>query len=163
MLHSDTPSDLNMDGLRISDTTSEEEPKADREADISGKNDSPSCDGSDVYGYGADAAEEAVDYGYGDGSPDEPVDYGYGDDSDVSYSDSDDDDSESGGGMAAYGYGGTSKAPPQPEKHRVVRRNSCLIRKNGNSLAVAEFLMGVPPLMSDKDLEYTTTCGARTA
>lgn len=89
------------------------------------------------YGYG-DAAPD-YDYGYGDGSPDgagkdgDAVDFGYGDSTD-------------------YGYGddqAQQKSPTEEEKEPRraprARRNSCVIRKDTNNLAVAEFLMGPAP------------------
>ena len=110
----------------------------------------------DVYGYG-DPAESAptVDYGYGD----DTTDYGYGD--------------SSGDGGVDYGYGdehpstnmtapqSPSRSPKQRTRQRSVRRNSTVIRKDDNNpLAVAEYLMGGPPLMSDRDLETSVNPAA---
>lgn len=112
------------------------------------------------------SGEEEVDYGYGDTEPDygygDPdgkdgaggdVDYGYGDQADYGYG-----DQEAG---ADYGYGdqqpeGAAKDSNEEKapRHRTARRNSCVIRKDKDPLAVAEFLMGPPP-MSDRDMEQS--------
>jgi hypothetical protein len=92
-----------------------------------------------VYGYGDDDAKD------GDGDDDKGNDYGYGEDNDAVSPAGD------------YGYGDESDAPkpiqterPRP---RLVRRNSCVIRKEDNPLAVAEYLLGGPPRMSDRDMD----------
>ena len=112
------------------------------------------------YGYGD--AEPDYDYGYGDSSPDgqgkgggdDNVDYGYGESTDYGYGDASADDYGYGdAGGADYGYGDdqAEQNKPPPEKDAGVRRgprvrrNSCVIRKDTNNLAVAEFLMGGPP------------------
>jgi hypothetical protein len=99
-------------------------------------------------------------YGY-----ESPVDYGYGKEVDYGYEKTADD---YGYENVDYGYGDQGPgsfvreqpAPPpaaahgrRTSQHRTVRRNSCLVRKDANPLAVAEFLMGEPPRMSDRDLE----------
>jgi hypothetical protein len=99
-----------------------------------------------VYGYGGSAKSGGV-YGYGDDDAKggDGDDYGYGDDKDAS-SPADD-----------YGYGDEDapSKPVQPERPRprLVRRNSCLIRKEDNPLAVAEYLLGGAPRMSDRDMD----------
>ena len=49
---------------------------------------------------------------------------------------------------------------PKPSKPRTRRRNSCVVRKDENNLAVAEFLTGGAPLMSDRDLDATNKAAA---
>ncbi|KAL7579705.1 hypothetical protein ACA910_021850 [Epithemia clementina (nom. ined.)] len=122
------------------------------------------------YGYG-----DSTDYGYGN----DTKDYGYGNDNtDYGYGGGGNNDStDYGYGETDYGYGDSYQAPtvekPEPQvapssrrssasdgpqqrgtrRHRSVRRNSCVIRKtDDDKLAVAEFLMGPPP-MSDRDMQ----------
>jgi hypothetical protein len=101
---------------------------------------------SGVYGYGGSAKPGGV-YGYGDDDAkgDDGDDYGYGEDKDASTPADD------------YGYGDEDapSKPDQPERRRprLVRRNSCLIRKEDNPLAVAEYLLGGAPRMSDRDMD----------
>jgi hypothetical protein len=82
-----------------------------------------------MYGYDT----SPVDYGYGD------VDYGYGD--------------QGPGSFVREQEERTPASNRRSSQHRSVRRNSCLVRKDANPLAVAEYLMGEPPRMSDRDLE----------
>lgn len=100
--------------------------------------------------------EEQPDYGYGSTEPD----YGYGStETDYGYGSTEPDGRPAAVDAAdPYGYGddaggGSSQAPP-PRQQQTRRRNSCVIRRDQEkgSLAVAEFLMGGPPRMSDKDL-----------
>ena len=90
-----------------------------------------------MYGY---SNSEAADlYGYGDATPDDP----------------EKEKEKAQSAASLYGYDEEpeeQRAPPRRQQSR--RRNSCVIRRDqeGGSLAVAEFLMGGPPKMSDKDL-----------
>jgi hypothetical protein len=103
-----------------------------------------------MYGYGGSAKPGGV-YGYGDDDAkggdgdDEDNDYGYGDDKDA------------GNPAGDYGYGDedASSKPIQTERPRprLLRRNSCVIHKEDNPLAVAEYLLGGPPRMSDRDMD----------
>jgi hypothetical protein len=111
------------------------------------------------YGYG-DAAPDSTDYGYGDSAPDS-TDYGYGDASPDDAPPKPAESTDYGYGEAStdYGYGDDSANQPAEEekeqgvrKHRSVRRNSCVVRKDQDPLAVAAFLMGPPP-MSDRDMK----------
>jgi hypothetical protein len=111
------------------------------------------------YGYG-DAAPDSTDYGYGDSAPDS-TDYGYGDASPDDAPPKPAESTDYGYGEAStdYGYGDDSanKAAEEDKerggrRHRSVRRNSCVVRKDQDPLAVAEFLMGPPP-MSDRDMK----------
>jgi hypothetical protein len=121
-----------------------------------------------------DGESSTTNYGYGDDSDNEEDDfpvYGYGrntksgDDDDDDDNDKGDDygykeDKNAGSPADDYGYGNEA-APSQPSLLDVVlparprrsRRNSCIIRKEQNPLAVAEFLLGGPPRMSDRDME----------
>jgi hypothetical protein len=104
-----------------------------------------------LYGYGRNATPGGA-YGYGDdddkggdGDDDNGGDYGYGEDKDA------------GNPADDYGYG-DEDAPAKPvqpvrPRPRLVRRNSCLIHKEQNPLAVAEYLLGGPPRMSDRDMD----------
>jgi hypothetical protein len=137
--------------------------------------------GSDIDSKDGDSS--TTNYGYGDDSDNEddfPV-YGYGrntksgndyDDNNNNNNKGEDDDDDKGDG---YGYGedkdagspaddygyGNEAAPFQPSlldivlpaRPRRLRRNSCIIRKDQNPLAVAEYLLGGPPPMSDRDME----------
>jgi hypothetical protein len=103
-----------------------------------------------VYGYGRDTMS-------GDDKGD---DFGYGDDKDV------------GSPADDYGYGyGKEAAPFQPSlldavlrvRPRRMRRNSCVIRKDQDPLAVAESLLDGPPRMSDRDMELPKNEIARSA
>jgi hypothetical protein len=124
-----------------------------------------------VYGYGGNAKSwgNAYGYGYGDDDGDDDDD----DDDDNKGGDDDDkgadygygeDKQDSGNPAGDYGYGDEAAAPPKPiisdaiqpvrPRTRVVRRNSCVIlRTEQNPLAVAEYLLGGPPLMSDRDMD----------
>jgi hypothetical protein len=107
-----------------------------------------------VYGYGGNATPGgACDYGYdnqgGAGDDDKGCDYGYGEDKDTG--------SNSAGD---YGYGDddvpTKPIPSdalKPARPRIVRRNSCVIHKEDSPLAVAEYLLGGPARMSDRDMD----------
>jgi hypothetical protein len=111
---------------------------------------------SGLYGYGGNATPGGA-YGYGDddnkgggGDDDKDNDYGYGEDADA------------GNPACDYGYGDddaptkpiiSDAAKPVRPRPRLVRRNSCLIRKEDNPLAVAEYLLGGPPPMSDRDMD----------
>jgi hypothetical protein len=114
------------------------------------------------YGYG-DAQPEAVDYGYGDVQNDNVVDYGYGAEAD----DVNKQTSKDNQTTEDYGYGdpadagnGGQSQPEQPQQPRARprRRNSTVVRREpDNPLAVAEFLMGGPPPMSDRDMQVDVT------
>jgi hypothetical protein len=106
-----------------------------------------------AYGYGDDDDDDkGCDYGYGEdkGAGNPAGDYGYGEDKDASNPAGD------------YGYGDEA-APPKPilsdaiqpvrARPRLVRRNSCLVHKEDNPLAGAEYLLGGPPRMSDRDMD----------
>jgi hypothetical protein len=102
----------------------------------------------DIYGDDSDDEDSFPAYGYGDDDDDDKGDdCGYGEDKDA------------GSPADDYGYGDEA-APSQPSLSTVVqparlrslRRNSCLIRKEHNPLAVAEYLLGGPPRMSDRDM-----------
>mmetsp|Transcript_12665 Transcript_12665/g.24082 ORF Transcript_12665/g.24082 Transcript_12665/m.24082 type:complete len:103 (+) Transcript_12665:102-410(+) len=92
------------------------------------------------YGYGDDAAEygygdDTQDYGYGDG---DGQDFGYGDSADYGYG-----DSQEGGEK-------TEAAPAPAQKPGTRRRrNSVVIRKDDDPLAVADYLMGGDPNKKD--------------
>jgi hypothetical protein len=98
-----------------------------------------------VYGYGGGSAKPVYGYGDDDAKGGDGNDYGYGDDKDASTPADD------------YGYGDEDapSKPVQPERPRprLVRRNSCVIRKEDNPLAVAEYLLGGAPRMSDRDMD----------
>jgi hypothetical protein len=114
--------------------------------------DSDNEDDFPIYGYGRNTRPDGA-YGYGDNDDkngnaedeDKGDGYGYGEDKDAG---------------SDYGYG-DEPAPSQPSlldvvlpaRPRRLRRNSCLIRKEQNPLAVAEYLLGGPPRMSDRDME----------
>jgi hypothetical protein len=103
-----------------------------------------------IYGTGgAGGAKLGAGYGYGDtykgagGGG-----YGY------------DEDTDAGNPAGEYGYGDEatpepklSETQPGPVRQRSMRRNSCLIHKDQNPLAVAEYLLGGPPPMSDRDMD----------
>jgi hypothetical protein len=103
-----------------------------------------------MYGYGGNTKPGGV-YGYGDddtkggdGDDDKGNDYGYGEDNDA------------GSPASDYGYGDEDAPKPvqtERARPRLVRRNSCVIRKEDNPLAVAEYLLGGPPRMSDRDMD----------
>lgn len=129
--------------------------------------------GGDDYGY------ENVDYGYGDEEQpkkEEAVEYGYGEDAAATgYGYENPDAAAMGYGYenpdqspaAVYGYGesATAEDPDRSAPPRIhsKRRNSCVVKRDeDNPLAVAEFLMGGPPRMSDKDLAYETRAGYAT-
>jgi hypothetical protein len=111
--------------------------------------DSENEDDFPVYGYGRKTKSSDDEDTRGEDDDDDKFDdYGYGEDKDT-FSSADD-----------YGYGDKA-APSQsslldvglPARPHRSRRNSCIIRKDQNPLAVAEFLLGGPPRMSDRDME----------
>ena len=95
--------------------------------------------------------------------------YGYGEDSDSKHNAEANDLHGHGNAAAArndldYGYEESAvpaEEPLPPERqvtrHRSRRRNSCLVRRDQDPLAVAEYLMGGPPRMSDNDLALENT------
>jgi hypothetical protein len=108
-----------------------------------------------VYGYGGNAKPGGA-YGYGD-DDDKGNDYGYGEDNDNGgdYGYGEDKDASTPAGDYGYGDEGAPSTPIQPgrPRPRLVRRNSCVIHKEDNPLAVAEYLLGGPPRMSDRDMD----------
>ena len=110
------------------------------------------------YGYGETntfssetAKTETIDYGYGD-----QPDYGYGDQTGYGYGDGSADSAPT----TDYGYGDAAPDEALQPRQQPRRRNSCVVRREAdNPLSVAEYLMGVPPMMSDKDMRAAAAEG----
>lgn len=98
-------------------------------------------------------ASLSIDHGYGDESspsvtnngskvnyqPSDQTDYGYGSQDDYGYGED-------------QGPSCKAVSAPMDKARRPMRRNSCLIKKDQNPLAVAEFLLG-PPRCPDNELD----------
>jgi hypothetical protein len=104
----------------------------------------PSTLGGDQRGY-VNSASAEEEYGYSDskntneqGGKSPIEDYGYGD------------DPKTKAGAASLSV----TVNPRP---RIRRRNSCLIHKDQNPLAVSDFMLGAPARMSDRDMELEPT------
>jgi hypothetical protein len=125
------------------------------------------------YGYGDDSDSDNEDdfpiYGYERNTRSDGA-FSCGDDNDNKRNADDDDDKGDGYGYGedkdagspadVYDYGNDAALSHLtlldvvlPARPRRLRRNSCLIRKEQNPLAVAEYLLGGPPRMSDRDME----------
>jgi hypothetical protein len=110
----------------------------------------------ELSGYGGQEKDVADQYG------NDKADYGYDDEYGGEHVPSPIRLTSGGACGDNYGYGEHESTPPTqrsafgdkvPLSQLIVRRNSCLVHKDQDPLAVAEFLMGGPPRMSDRDLE----------